>query len=206
MVPGLAGVGGRLMSTTTVVSVTALLLLSGLLELVGLICAGVGFRDTWHEHAHGEKFIEPMLRPVRSWARAVSNRISRLFNRPDGGPRVAEVGMGGSITPTGTLGLKHIWGPPPDPATDLGAYAEVVTKRINELHEIVQNVRHDLATETEARKTNIRRAQAALGNEIDEVRRLSRRVAVEGLRLQVIGWLFLIMGIFVGTIANVIGR
>jgi hypothetical protein len=75
---------------------TALLILSGVLELIGLVCAGVGFRATWHEHAHGERFIEPMLRPVTAWARATTNRVRLLFGRP-AKARVVQVGTASSI-------------------------------------------------------------------------------------------------------------
>jgi hypothetical protein len=55
-------------------------------------------------------------------------------------------------------------------------------------------VKQDLAAETEARKTAIRDAQAALTAETDQVRALSRQVAVGGLRLQAVGWAFLFSG------------
>jgi hypothetical protein len=51
------------------------------LELVGLACAAVGFRQTWYEYARGEPFLEPMLRPVTSRVRAVQNRLRKLLRR-----------------------------------------------------------------------------------------------------------------------------
>jgi len=97
------------------------------------------------------------------------------------------------------------WGPPPDPATDLAGYAAMVTQRINELHEKVQDVKQDVAAETEARKTAIRDAQTALTADIDQVRSLSRQVAVGGLRLQAVGWAFLFVGLILGGVGNALG-
>jgi hypothetical protein len=81
----------------------------------------------------------------------------------------------------------------------------VVTQRINELHEAVQQQRHDLAAETQARQAAIRDAQAALTAEIDQVRALSRQVAVGGLRLQAVGWTFLFVGLILSAIGNAVG-
>jgi hypothetical protein len=183
---------------------TALLILSGLLELVGLVCAGIGFRATWHEHAHGERFIEPMLRPVKEWTRATTNRVRLLFGRP-AEPRVVHLGAASSIEFAGSARMTVGWGAPPDPTTDLAGYAKVVTERINALHAKVQNQDNKLADEADARQTEIRQTRSALTADIEEVRKLSRQVAVGGLRLQVVGWLFLIAGIVVGTIANAVG-
>jgi hypothetical protein len=124
------------------------------LELIGLICAAFGFRQTWYEYARGERFLEPMLRPVTSRARAVQNRLRKLLRRP-GKPQVVQAGAAAAIGIAGSVTARVGWGPPPDPATDLAAYAAVVTQRINELHQKVQQQRDDLAAETEARKTAI---------------------------------------------------
>jgi hypothetical protein len=152
-------------------------------ELVGLVCAAVGFRQTWYEYARGERFLEPMLRPVTSRARTVQNWLRKLLRRP-GKPRVVQASAVSAVGVVTSVTARVGWGPPPDPATDLAGYAAVVTQRINALHEKVQQQRHDLAAETEARKTAIGDAQAALTAEIDQVRALSRQVAVGGLRLQ----------------------
>jgi hypothetical protein len=174
------------------------------LELIGLACAAVGFRQTWYEYARGERFLEPLLRPVTSRARAVQNWLRKLLRRP-GKPQVVQLGLAGEIEMAGSVTLRVGWGPPPDPVVDLAGYAAVVTQRINDLHEKVQDVKHDLATEAEARKTAIGDAQAALTAEIDQVRALSRQVAVGGLRLQAVGWACLLVGLILGAIGNAVG-
>jgi hypothetical protein len=79
------------------------------LELIGLICAAFGFRQTWYDYARGERFLEPMLRPVTSRARAVQNRLRKLLRRP-GKPQVvqagaaAAIGIAGSVTARVGLG------------------------------------------------------------------------------------------------------
>jgi hypothetical protein len=60
-------------------------------------------------------------------------------------------------------------------------------------------------TETGDRKAAIRDARAALTAEIDQVRALSRQVAVGGLRLQAVGWAFLFVGLILGAIGNAVG-
>jgi hypothetical protein len=179
--------------------------LTGLaLELIGLACAAVGFRQTWYEYARGEPFLEPMLRPVTSRARAVQNRLRKLLRRP-GKPHVVQASAVSAVGFVASATARVGWGPPPDPTTDLAAYAAEVTRRINELHEKVQQQREDLAAETEARKTAIGDARAALTAEIDQVRALSRQVAVGGLRLQAAGWAFLFVGLILGAIGNAVG-
>jgi hypothetical protein len=184
--------------------VTALLVLSGVLELIGLICAAIGFRATWVEHGRGEKFIEPMLRPIASWARAAMSRVSALVRRPSK-PVDLQINDALQIQVIEEVAITRTWNPPPDPTVDLTAYAGVVTERINDLHEMVQNQRHALAAEAKVRNGAIGKASAALSDEIADVRKLSARVAVGGLRLQVVGWVFLFFGIIFGTIANVMG-
>jgi hypothetical protein len=157
-----------------------------------------------NEYARGERFLEPMLRPVTSRARAVQNRLRKLLRRP-GKPQVVQAGAAAAIGIAGSVTARVGWGPPPDPATDLAAYAAVVTQRINELHQKVQQQRDDLAAETEARKTAIRDAQAALTGEIDQVRALSRQVAVGGLRLQAVGWACLFAGLILSAVGNAVG-
>jgi hypothetical protein len=141
---------------------------------------------------------------VKSWARAAENRVRKLLRRP-GKTIDLQVHDVIQMQESAVVDLTQAWGPPPDPTIDLPAYADVVTRRINHLHEKVQTQQHDLAAEVEARGTAIRQAQNALTAEVDEVRKLSRQVAVGGLRLQVVGWLFLLAGIVVGTIANIVG-
>jgi hypothetical protein len=60
-------------------------------------------------------------------------------------------------------------------------------------------------TETGDRKAAIRDARAALTAEIDQVRALSRQVAVGGLRLQAVGWAFLFVGLTLDAIGNAVG-
>lgn len=179
-------------------------LAGAVLELIGLACAAIGFRQTWYEYARGERFLEPMLGPVTSRARAVKNRLRKLLRRP-GKRQVVQAGAAAEFGFAGSATVRVGWGPPPDPATDLAAYAAVVTQRINELHQTVQQQRHDLAAETEARQAAIRDAQAALTAEIDEVRALSRQVAVGGLRLQAVGWAFLFAGLILSAIGSAVG-
>jgi hypothetical protein len=145
-----------------------------------------------------------MLRPVTSRARAVQNWVRKLLRRP-GKPQVVQLGVASEINFAGSVTARVGWGPPPDPATDLAGYAAVVTQRINELHEKVQQQRDDFAAETKARTTAIRDAQAALTAEIDQVRALSRQVAVGGLRLQAGGWACLFVGLILGGIGNAVG-
>jgi hypothetical protein len=141
-----------------------------------------------------------MLPPATSRARTVQNWLRRLLRRP-GKPQVvhagaaAAIGVAGSVTAR-SAGDHHPIRLPTSPRTPA-----VVTQRINELHQKVQQQRDDLAAETEARKTAIRDAQAVLTGEIDQVCALSRQVAVGGLRLQAVSWAFL----FVGRVGNAVG-
>jgi hypothetical protein len=95
------------------------------------------------------------------------------------------------------------WGPLPDPA-DLPALVAELHRRINELHATLQQAQYDLIDERKARETGDEAARTAMREEVEAAVRSTQRVAVGGLRIQVVGWSLFLLGIVVGGAANVV--
>jgi hypothetical protein len=182
--------------------VIALLLLAAALEITGLWLAAVGFKRTWREHAPGQDFWQPMKARARSTRQGAVRRIRQMIGRP----APAHVTLGTATIALSAVALdargRVTWGPLPDPSDQPALVAEL-HQRINDLHAALQQAQHDLIDERNARETGDEAAHTAMRAEVETVVHSTQRVAVGGLRLQVAGWLLVLAGIIVGTIANI---
>jgi hypothetical protein len=181
--------------------VDELQLLGGGLELVGLALAAVGFRQTWTAHAGDEQFWAP----AREWAMRRKAPFICWLRRVLRRPRHTTVGAGAATAAGAALDAraKIGWGPLPDPISDLATFAAVVHERLNRLHSTVQDLEHALKEERKTRERADEEVRTDLSAKIDEVANLSRDVAVGGIRLQLAGWFFLLVGLVVSMAANV---
>jgi hypothetical protein len=175
------------------------LVIAFVLEAVGLVCAAIGFSQTWHEHAGGQDFWAPVKERL---SRSGLNRwVGRLLHRS----KSVTVGLGlaSEMNMTGSIRGKVTPGPLPDPASDLPAFADRVEHYIQQLYEMTQRTHDALADETEGRAAAEKDIRNRITAEIERVEGMSRQVAVGGLRLQVVGWTFLFAGLVLGTIGNI---
>ena len=180
----------------------ALLALAGALEIAGLSLAAVGFIRTWREHAPGLDYWQPH----KAMARTARERAVRRIRQMIGRPAPQHVTLGAAHINVSAIALDaraHVtWGPLPDPADPPALVAEL-HRRINELHAALQQAQYDITDERKARETADEAAHAAMREEVEAVVRSTQRVAVGGLHLQVAGWFLVLVGIVVGTVANV---
>ena len=155
----------------------ALLVLAFVLELVGLVCAAIGFSQTWHEHAQGQDFWAPVK--TRWQSSRVNRFFRRLLRRP---PRVVYGRVASEIEVASSIRAKVTPGPLPDPSVDLSAFAEKVQHYIGQLYEMTQRTDHVLADEKEAREATDKEIRTKLDTEVTRLEGMSQKVAVGGLR------------------------
>jgi len=187
--------------------VIAGLVAAAVLELIGLVLAAVGFKRTWREHAHAKDFWLPLKRDVARAVRHIARAMRKVLRRP-GQPVNVDVhpatirSEARIFTPT----ITSAWPPLPNPADDGPAFATEVHERLNQLHSLIQGDQRALAKEQNTREdedAKLRTELTELGTVVDAK---TANVAVGGLRLQVLGWSFLLVGIVVGAIVNVVDR
>jgi hypothetical protein len=186
----------------TMPGVTWWITVGAVLELVGLALAAVGFRQTWLEHAGDEPFLRPVTRRVSAWTMAARRRVRVWLRRPEHRTVAsAEVALGWDAAEA--RGVVS-WGPLPDPVANLAAFASNVDDRLNRLHTLVQEARHAVADEQMARADADGKLRDEFSGEVGRVEFLSHRVAVGGLRLQALGWFFVLLGVVVSTVGNLV--
>jgi hypothetical protein len=184
--------------------VVAGLAVAAVLELTGLVLTAVGFKRTWAEHAQGEDFWFPLKGRIRAAARGVERIARRVFRR-SGRAVNLQVNSATMAVTAGEARVTITWGPLPDPS-DGPAFAAKVQERLNQLHSMVQDDKHALADERKVRTnedTKVRKGLAELSALVDAK---TANVAVGGLRLQVLGWTFVLLGILVGSIVNLVDQ
>jgi hypothetical protein len=179
----------------------ALAVLAFGLEFVGFVLAVVGFHRTWRQNAVGQDFWEPDKAQIRAVGRRADRALRRIFRRP---PQPEAVGIAPvplKLT-AGVLGIKT--GLPPLPGhDDMDALTAEIDKRLNRLHSMIEDEQHALVQERRAREAADQQVRSDLGQEIGRVDAGTQRVAVGGLRLQLLGWIFLLLGLILGAVVNV---
>lgn len=181
------------------------LIVALVLELTGLVLAAVGFKRTWTEHAPDQDFWAPEKRRLRNAARRGQETVRRLLRRP-GRPVNLEVQSAIHLTSSMTARVTTAWKSLPDPAENLQTFAATVHERLNRLHAMIQDDQEALNDERRARTDGEAKLRAELTELAALVDAKTANVAVGGLRLQALGWSFLLLGIVLGAIVNVIDR
>lgn len=182
----------------------AAILLATILEVAGLALAGKGFIDTWREHAKGQDFWAPLKTWLRHRRRQVANLARRLIGRQARHDVVAGAGhIAVGVAASGRATVT--WGPPPNPETDLREFAKVVHEHLNYLHQKVQEDAFALVDEQKVRADADEAIHKELTEGFVEVDRKTTRVAVGGLRPQVLGWWLVLLGVLANTAATLIG-
>jgi hypothetical protein len=179
----------------------ALAVLATVLELVGFVLAALGFHHTWREHAVGKDFWELDKARARTTVRRADRALRKMLRRP---PRPVDVDLVPAQVTVTPVALRVTTGLPPLPGhDDMDALTAEIDKRLNRLHSVIEDVQHALTDEREAREDGDRRVRSDLEKEIDRVEASTQRVAVGGLRLQLLGWIFLLLGLILGAVVNV---
>ena len=77
-------------------------------------------------------------------------------------------------------------------------------ERLNRLHRELQAEKQARADERTAREDAEKALRAELAAQAERIEGMTRKVAVGGLRLQVTGWLFVLLGFGLGSVAQVV--
>lgn len=180
---------------------------AGLCEALGLYLAARGFRRTWREFGTEERFTAVVLRPIaeptRDIVRRIDSRARRLLGRP---PRKVTGTVSGTagITFSSSMRGRVRFGPLPSITDDPEGFAAAVDERLRRVLDQVQTAQEATADETTARTKEVSTLRGDLEGRLNEVEGMSRNVAVGGLAEQVYGWFFVVVGVALGTLGNVV--
>lgn len=196
------GVSGRDGSHLTVM-ILAMYIAAGVLELTGLGFVGYGFYRNWREHAVGQDFWAPPKRWAAHQRRRIANVAKRAFGRPSAPPTQSAGGMHATAEADALDAQAVALERPPDPATHLSEFADKIHRRISKLYADVASLENQLANERDARKDAEAKLKAYVDSKRQDASSETHDVAVSGLRWEFVGWLFLLVGIALGTAGNI---
>ncbi|MBM7783675.1 hypothetical protein [Tenggerimyces flavus] len=83
-------------------------------------------------------------------------------------------------------------------------FAAEVRNRLQRVHDIAQDVREAVVAERTARTESVSELDRRMTERIAEVAGKSESIAVGGLVEQIYGWLFIVLGVALGTIGNIV--
>lgn len=134
----------------------ALYVVAGLLELVGLLFAWVGFRQTWAEFGAKDMSMRaatlaPVAKQVRRSGTATRKVVARLVRRKPRESQTVQVRAAHDTAwATDSVSARVTFGDLPHVA-DADALLAEVHRRIQTVHAMAQETRDGLAFETRAR-------------------------------------------------------
>lgn len=181
--------------------------LAGAFEMVGLALALHGFKRTWAEFVEGEPLSSAFARS--SWSAVqrstdAVNRWSRRVLRLKGRPKVVKLGIASEVHTTGRLTARVSFGPLPSIENDPAGFAEETHLRLQRLHATAQDVQESVADERLARVEAVSELDSRTATQITELAGKSESIAVGGLVEQIYGWFFIVAGVALGTIGNLV--
>lgn len=181
--------------------------LAALFEAVGLTLAFIGFNRTWKVFVDTETLPTAVGRSSRSAVRSSAVAAGRwgrnllhLKSRPK---HVVATGATVSARATVSATGRVSFGPLPSIDDDPQGCADAVHDRFQRVHSTAQDAQDAIADERKARAETVAKLDDRLAARIHEVEGKSKSVAVGGLVEQVWGWLFILTGLVLGTIANI---
>jgi hypothetical protein len=115
-------------------------LIGGFVQLVGLIVAARGFRETWTEFGDSD---QKFFAPVTARLDRLTIALNRLFHVPMWTSRVeAQVALGAGMTDS--VRARTSWGPLPSISGDPEKFAEEVQRRLDKLHQDLQTTNFNM--------------------------------------------------------------
>ncbi|MGY4768965.1 hypothetical protein ACXC9Q_18795 [Kribbella sp. CWNU-51] len=187
--------------------VIVLYCLAGLFELVGLALAFHGFDRTWKEFVHdetlGSAFRRSSLLAVRRSA-AAADRWGRQVLHIKGRAKVVQGVAMSSMRMTSRATGRVSFGPLPSIVDDPQGFAEEVHRRLQRAHATGQDAQEAIADEREARVESVSALDRRTQARITEVAGKSENIAVGGLVEQIWGWLFILAGVALGAIGDIV--
>lgn len=185
----------------------ALYFVSGVAELLGLFLALHGLQRTWAEYVQSESlaaaFSRLTLSNVSRFGSAANRRIRRVLHLK-GAPQV--VGAAGIVSAemVGTARATVEMPPLPPIETDPQGFATEVHRRLQRLHSETQKAQESIADERTERQRTLSGLEERLTGRVSAVENQTRSIAVDGVVEQIFGWIFIVVGVVLGTIGNVL--
>ena len=170
------------------------------LQLLGVGAMGLGVWRSWHEFAlSDERFLDPLIVPIReAWA-AVTARVAALWRRIRRRPRHVAVSVSEAISAGAAFNATvRVGFGPLDPSDPTAALLEL-ERRIGQLNERLATVDERLADERNADRADVTTLRQDLERAVGDLESRDRRVALGGLRLEVLGLFLTVIGLVVTT-------
>jgi hypothetical protein len=159
------------------------------LELLGLAIALWGYWRTWRDLETDEGFFAPIL----GASRRMWSTVRRLFRQQS-----AYAGTGQAAFVVGLALAGQGYAPPtqlPDAAADPRAFAEAVQANLNGMARRAHEAEVRLHKGLDATRSRIVDLERCLTQRIDQGERVAISRTVRGLREQVAGWTFIVVGL-----------
>jgi hypothetical protein len=174
------------------------------LQIVGAVLSFLGIHRTWRSVAEeGETFRHFILTQVQAALRAITESGRRLLGIPPRGQTITP----DSIPSQATVGTPHMYvdlpAPPPEATTD--AKIELLHRHINSLHADINRLRADLAEEGTAWEASIGGLGRELRSDMDRRASRDRFLQVDSLRMEIVGFWFLTLGMLIGGAGSFLG-
>lgn len=166
------------------------------MEAGGLTIGAVGFSRTWREFSTGGRLFERDHQRFRRMWHAFARRVLR--RRP---ARTIPIGAAIELNWSMQANLQVAFGPLPSLAESPLQFVWEVERRLNQVHDIVQDLQQKLLLEAGVRKSADEDLRKDLQTQIEMAEAMSRSIAVGGLREQVIGWSCIAGGFLLQVVA-----
>ncbi|WP_406476278.1 hypothetical protein [Streptomyces sp. NBC_01615] len=177
-------------------------------QTLGLAFAADGFHRTFKSSAaSGDRFFKLVLATEAAmlgrWRSSLVRGVRRLLRRP---ARTITGTLGAALSVEVAMNARGIvqFGPLPDPAQAPAAFASEVECRLNKVYRLAQVLEHNLKREEDSRREVDDRVTSDLVARISSLEEDSKRADIRGLREQVLGWFFVVLGLVAQTLADLV--
>ena len=173
-------------------------------QIFGVLVAFGGLWKTWHEHAAGEAFWGWLVTRAYAVSRASAIRaqriIRRLLRRRPETRAIAGIAAGQAAA-FGSVHGRVNWGPLPETTE---AALQELHRRTVEMMDRQANAVDRLDDAVGEMRTDIAARATHLVAEIGRVEKLSRHIAVGGVRLESMGLFLVLLGLALQWMASAI--
>lgn len=171
------------------------------LELLGLVVAAIGFHATWREFSTGGRLFEHEI----GWLERAARPVARLTRRLLRWERKTTFRAGAeavTVTESAYVNRTSEDIRLPSLVDNPERFADVVAGQIRRLHDRMNTEMGRLDREVQARETADHQLRNDFEAKVAAVEGLSRHVAVGGLRTQIYGWSFVLLGVVLQAVAT----
>ncbi|HEX9362401.1 MAG TPA: hypothetical protein VGA47_01300, partial [Candidatus Dormibacteraeota bacterium] len=148
-------------------------------------------------------FARLTMSPVKQFGRTVNRRVRQVLRRR-GGPTVVGAGGIASAAAFGTARARVGWGPLPSIEDDPQGFAAEVHNRLQRLHNQTQDANESIADERTERERALSGLDRQISGRVSALESQTKSIATDGVVEQIFGWIFIVAGVILGTVGNVL--